>query len=79
MGSIFSTEPGVASEGHPRVTAPSVFTVREVAIALAVSEWTVYERIRRGEIPVVPVGRARRVPRKWLDDTLADALAKVAS
>lgn len=56
-----------------------VLTVPEVADALSVSRWTIYDRIRRGEIPVVHVGRAKRIPRRWLNELLDDAIAKAAS
>jgi excisionase family DNA binding protein len=43
-------------------------TVAEVAEVPGVSRWSVYERIRRSEIPVVEVGRSKRIPRAWLDE-----------
>ncbi len=30
---------------------PAVYTVAEVALLLNISEWMVYERVKRGEIP----------------------------
>lgn len=55
-----------------------VLTVAELADALQVSRWCVYDRIRRGEIPTITVGRALRVPRVWLDRQITAAL-EVAS
>jgi excisionase family DNA binding protein len=44
--------------------------VKEVAKALQVSDWYVYERIRRGEIPVALDGRMKRIPRDWVEQRL---------
>lgn len=62
------------------MTADSpVLTVPEVAAALRVSNWTIYERIRRDEIPVVRVGSRLRVPRVWLDKLLAGATTEAVA
>ena len=46
---------------------PPVFiTVDEVARKLRTNRKTVYDAIARGEIPVVRIGRALRVPSAWL-------------
>lgn len=59
--------------------APSVLRVAVVAEALDVTPWCIYDRIRRGEIPVITVGRAKRVPRWWLEEKLAKPAVEVAS
>lgn len=41
-------------------------SVREVALALGVSESTIYERVRTGEIPNVALGRRVQIPSVWL-------------
>lgn len=63
------------------MTESPVLTVAQVADALQLSRWCVYDRIKRGEIPVVTVGRALRVPRVWLDRLTAiePEFAEVAS
>lgn len=69
------------------MTAPALFDYGEtpvvrvavVARALDVTPWCIYDRIRRGLIPVVTVGRAKRVPRWWLDEQLAATREDVAS
>lgn len=48
------------------MSASTLLTVPEVADALGVSRRSIYEGIRRDEIPVVEVGRAKRVPLSWL-------------
>jgi excisionase family DNA binding protein len=52
-------------------TLPHVLTVRQVSLLLGVAENTVYESIRRREIPSVRVGRRLLVSRdalmRWLD------------
>lgn len=52
------------------MTAPTL-TVAQVAPLLGVSESTIYERVRRGEVPNVALGRAVAIPRVWLRDHLA--------
>ncbi len=41
--------------------------VDEVAALLRVGRWTVYELIRRGELPALRIGRLVRVPRHALE------------
>ena len=57
----------VMTEPQRLVLKPS-----EVAEALAVSRGTVYEMIRRGEIPSIRMGRNVRVPRKALERWLVE-------
>jgi len=54
-----------AQEGTPRRI---VLTVPEVAAELQIPASTVYDLIRRGEIPSVRVGRRIRVPKRRLED-----------
>ena len=49
----------------------------EVAAALGISKTTMYAMLRAGELPVIHIGRAARIPRRavqdWLDrKTAAD-------
>ena len=54
-----------------------VYTVPEAAHLLKVSEWTVYNLLRSGALPCVPVGkRGKRVPR---DALLAYAAGRLLS
>lgn len=55
------------------MTAQLTLAVSEIAQALGMSESAIYDRVRRGEIPNVGVGRSVRVPRRWLDAHLAAA------
>lgn len=48
-----------------------VCKVAEVAELLDCSRWWVYDRIARHQIPVVEVGRAKRVPRVWVEQYIA--------
>jgi excisionase family DNA binding protein len=54
-----------AQEASPRRI---VLTVPEVAAELQIPASTVYDLIRRGEIPSVRVGRRIRVPKRRLED-----------
>lgn len=58
---------------------PSLLTVAEVAAELRVSRTCVYEQIRRGEIPTITVGRALRVPSRWLEERIDASMSKAAS
>lgn len=47
-----------------------VLRVREVAELFDVDRSTIYDRVRRGEIPSVGLGSAIRIPRRWVDEQL---------
>lgn len=49
----------------------AVMTVDEVAAALRIGRRQCYEAVRNGEIPALRIGRSIRIPRAWLDRTLA--------
>lgn len=49
----------------------AVLTVDEVAGALRIGRRQAYSAVQRGEIPSLRIGRTIRVPRAWLDRTLA--------
>lgn len=49
------------------MTDKPVFTVPEFAELVGTSEWTIYEGIKRGEIPTVPgLGRRKVIPGRWV-------------
>ena len=50
---------------------PRFLTVAEVAYAMRVSKMTVYRMIHSGQMPAVRMGRSFRVPRKAVDDLIA--------
>ena len=50
-----------------------VFTVEEVAARLRIGRGTAYDAVRRGEIPVIRIGRRLLVPRAALARMLAAA------
>jgi excisionase family DNA binding protein len=47
---------------------PQLTTIADVAAALGVGRSTVYELIARGDLEVVHIGRAARVPARAVDD-----------
>jgi excisionase family DNA binding protein len=51
---------------YPQMVFPHFNTVEETAAVLRADRKTVYDAIARGEIPVVRLGRAIRVPGTWL-------------
>jgi excisionase family DNA binding protein len=56
----------------------NLFTVDEAAVRLRVSRWTVYNRIRSGQLRTVKIGRRRLVPPAALGECV-DQLAKDAA
>ena len=50
---------------------PRFLTVAEVADAMRVSKMTVYRMIHSSQMPAVRMGRSFRVPRKAVDDLIA--------
>jgi excisionase family DNA binding protein len=48
----------------------AVFNVEELAEILRTNTWTIYEAIRRKEIPVVRIGRVIRIPRPVIEEML---------
>jgi excisionase family DNA binding protein len=77
--------PAARATAHDQVTRPTtpgpldhlpdVLTVSEVAEVLRVSGSVVYEAIRRKEIPHLRIGRRLMVPRRELEQYLAEARA----
>ena len=67
-----ASEPGegqVESGGNEKL----VFTVRQAADALGVSDDLIYELTARGEIPCLRLGRRRLIPRRAIDSMLERA------
>jgi len=56
-----------------------LLTIAETASALSIGRSSVYELLRRGEIPSVKLGRARRVPAAALDEFVAKRLREQAA
>lgn len=61
-----------------QVDVRMVLTVEEVRRELGISRWMIYELIRRGELPVVHIGRLVRVPRAALEDWIASNTSPAA-
>jgi excisionase family DNA binding protein len=59
------------------VAESPVLTVEEAAVILRLSRGTAYEAVRRGDIPVVKIGRRLLVPRARLMAMLAAAEPQV--
>jgi len=49
---------------------PLVLTVDEVAAALRVRKWAIYDMVKRGDLHAIHVGRKIRIPRSELDRLL---------
>lgn len=50
---------------------PLTYSVPEAAVLVGVSTWSMYEAIKRGELPARKVGRRIVVPRVQLEAWLA--------
>ncbi|MGH7867236.1 MAG: helix-turn-helix domain-containing protein, partial [Candidatus Dormibacteraceae bacterium] len=48
-----------------------VLRVEEVHELLGISQWTIYEMIRRRELPALRIGRLIRIPRPALEEWIA--------
>ena len=55
------------------VTTPLVYTISEAGTLLGLGRSGAYEAARRGDIPVLKIGRRWLVPKVALDKMLADA------
>jgi excisionase family DNA binding protein len=54
---------------------PLFLTAKQVAAALQVDQSTIYRMMQRNEIPHIKVGGfSRRIPAKWLDEQIEQAL-----
>ena len=62
-----------AASSPPKNKEPLLLTILQAAAALSVGRSTVYEMIARGELDVVHLGRAVRVPVRAVEE-LVDAL-----
>jgi excisionase family DNA binding protein len=56
---------------QPKASAPQFFTQRSLAAYLAVSDRTIRNWIRRGELPSYKLGAARRIDPADVEDFLA--------
>jgi excisionase family DNA binding protein len=54
----------------PRWAGHNTFTVPEAAEILRISRWAAYEGVKKGELPVIWIGRRCLVPRRALERML---------
>jgi excisionase family DNA binding protein len=59
-------EQDVAAQAIERQT----YSVDEAAIMLGISRWLAYELVKKGDLPTIPLGRRRLVPKSALDRIL---------
>jgi excisionase family DNA binding protein len=52
-----------------------LLSLNETAARLGIHRTTLYDRVNRGEIPTMRVGKRQRVPASWVADTLAAAIS----
>ncbi len=50
----------------------------EASLALKISRSKLYEALHRGEIPSVRICGLTRIPRRWIDDRVREALTAAA-
>jgi len=63
-----STAPVIGATSPPKEKEPLLLTIVQAAAALNVGRSTLYEMIARGELDVVHLGRAVRVPVRAVED-----------
>jgi excisionase family DNA binding protein len=51
----------------------------DAAALLNISRSKLYDEIARGRIPIVKVGGLKRIPRRWLEQQINDAIESVES
>ena len=73
--SIQSTGLGDAERGAGLLNSPkwaghNTFTIPEAAEILRISKWGAYEAAKKGELPVIWIGRRCLVPRRTLEKML---------
>jgi excisionase family DNA binding protein len=49
---------------------PDVYTIEEAAKVLRIGRSAAYSAARRGELPVIRIGRSLRVPRRQLEELI---------
>lgn len=59
------TSPGLAHEKAASIDR-TLLRVSEAAESLGISRSGLYAAIRRGEVPVIRIGRTTRIPATWL-------------
>lgn len=70
-------EPQTLEAGEPTASAPAgegplLLTIAQAARALGIGRSTVYEMVARGELEVVHIGRAARVPAACVADLVSN-------
>jgi excisionase family DNA binding protein len=75
--SIQSTDLGDAERGAGLLNSPkwaghNTFSIDEVAEIVRISRWAAYEAVKKGEIPVIRIGRIIRVGRQTLLSMLGE-------
>jgi excisionase family DNA binding protein len=59
-----------AASGAANVTGRPTLTVQETADLLGISRWLVQQAVRRGDLPVLRIGRRILIPRARLQSLL---------
>jgi excisionase family DNA binding protein len=51
----------------------------EASAALRISRSKLYEALQRGEVPSVKIAGLTRIPRRWIEDRVHEALEAIAA
>ena len=57
---------------HPQPVERRTLTIKETAASLGISDWMVYEMVKRGELKTIRVGKRILVPVSALDQFVAE-------
>jgi excisionase family DNA binding protein len=74
-----SVVPALGAAPAPGTKEPLLLTIVQAAAALSVGRSTVYEMIARGELDVVHLGRAVRVPVRAVEELVEGLLGQTAA
>jgi excisionase family DNA binding protein len=72
MSILSDTERAAGLLDSPKWEGHNVFSVDEAAEILRISRWAAYESVKKGEIPVIRIGRSIRVGRQTLRNMLGE-------
>jgi hypothetical protein len=63
-----------ARENIMESVKPDFLKPSDVSIALKISRSKTYEALQRGDIPSINISGLIRIPRRWVDDRVAEAM-----
>jgi excisionase family DNA binding protein len=66
-------------EASMEMVQPDFLRPVEASVALKISRSKLYEAMQRGEIPFVRIAGLMRIPRRWVEERIGEAMAGASS